>query len=134
MKTLKFLAVLFIIFGFAWNTAQSQAFVIHDQTRVLYTGYNEGYLPEDSYAVVTPSGNLIISATYQLDSEDPLVPDKGVNKVLVRGGTGGNDWVPALIWKNKQYTFEDAEMIVTSKGKARVIYHLKHTEYYDDLP
>ena len=131
MKTLKLFVILCILFGFGMNTAQSQAFVIHDQTRVLWTGYS-GYLPEDSYAVLTPSGNLLISATYQLCPEDPLVPDKGVKKVTVWGGTGGNDWIWS--WDGILYSFTDAEMIVTSNGKAKIIYHLKHTEYYENLP
>jgi len=131
MKTLNFLVVLWIMFGFATNTAKSQAFVIHDQTRVLRTDYS-AYLPEDSYAVLTPSGNLLISATYQLCPEDPLVPDKGVKKVAVWGGTGGNDWIWS--WDGMRYAFADAEMIVTSSGKAKIVYLLKHTEYYKNLP
>jgi len=131
MKTIKFLAVLLIMIGFVTNTAQSQAFVIHDQTRVLWTGYS-GYLPDDSYAVLTPSGNVLLSATYQLDPEDPLVPEKGVKKVAVWGGTGGNDWIWS--WEGMLYAFADAEMIVTSRGKAKIVYILKHTEYYENLP
>jgi hypothetical protein len=129
MKTIKKLALLFIIFAFAASNAKSQAFVIHDQTRVLWTGYR-AYLPEDSFAVLTPSGNVLISATYQLDPKDPLVPKKGVNKVEVWGGTGGNDW----IWEGIPYAFADAEMIVTSSAKAKIVYILKHTDYYENLP
>lgn len=125
MKTIKCLVVLCILFCLTANESQSQAIVVKDQSRVLLTGYGF-YFPVDSYAVLTPSGNLLISATYQLDPEDPLVPDEGVNKVAVWGGTGGFDW----IWDDRPYTFTDAEMIVTSDGKARLIYHLKHTEYY----
>jgi hypothetical protein len=62
MKTLKFLTVLCFVFGFALNTAQSQAFVIHDQTRVLWTDFGPS-LPVDSYAVLTPSGNVSLSVT-----------------------------------------------------------------------
>ena len=119
------------MFTFAMNTAQSQAFVIHDQTRVLWTGYS-AYLPEDSYAVLTPSGNVLLSVTYQLYPEDPLVPDKGVKKVVVWGGTGGNDWIWS--WDGMRFAFADAEMIVTSSGKAKIVYLLKRTEYYEDLP
>jgi hypothetical protein len=131
MKPLKFLVVLCFVFGFAMNNTQAQAFVIHDQTRVLWTDYGP-YLPMDSYAVLTPSGNLLISVTYQLDLEDPLVPDKGVNKVPVWGGTGGNDWIWS--WNGMRYAFTDAEMIVNSNGKAKIVYLLKHTDYYEDLP
>jgi hypothetical protein len=131
MKPLKIVVVLCFVFGFAMNDAQAQAIVIHDQTRVLRTGYSP-YIPIDSYAVLTPSGNLLISVTYQLDLEDPLVPDKGVIKVPVWGGTGGNDWIWS--WDGMRYAFADAEMIVTSNGKAKIVYLLKHTEYYEDLP
>ena len=127
MKTFKFFAALCIMLGFATNTVQSQAFVIHGQTRVLLTDYGFYYPPVDSYAVLTPSGNLIISATYQLCLEDPLVPDNGVNKVTVWGWTNGFDRI--VSWNGKPYAFVDAEMIVTSNGKARVIYILKHTDF-----
>jgi hypothetical protein len=126
MKTLRFLAVLLIVFCFVASNARSQAFVIHDQGRVLNTDYGQ-YLPVDSWAVLTPSGNLLISATYQLCPEDPLIPEKGVNKVPVWGWVDGNDRL--VPWDGQEYAFEDAEMIVTSKGKAKLVYILKHTDY-----
>ena len=85
MKKLKIFAVLFILLGFAVNTAQSQgAWVENDFWRVLIT-YNGMYCAEDTHFVLTPSGNLLLTATYQLKKCDCLVPDKGVNKVDVFG-------------------------------------------------
>jgi hypothetical protein len=111
--------------GFAVNTAQAQAAVIRELEptyKILWTDYKT-YDVVDFQIVVTPSGNINITATYQLDLLDPLVPEKGVAKYWA---TEGQYYHNDLIWSQAggPWYFIDDEMIVTSKGKAKLVYHL----------
>ena len=124
MKNLKIFAVILIMLGFAVNTAQSQgAWVENDFWRVLIT--KDGmYCADKTHFVLTPSGNLLLTATYQLKC-DRLIPDKGVNKVDVFGTP-----LPILIGNIVKFQWgffilHDADMIVTSNGKAKIVYHFK---------
>lgn len=93
MKTLKILACLCIMLGFAVSTAQSQAVVIKDWGKTLST-YEGRYPAISSQIVVTLSGNVQVTSTYQVDLSDPIVPEKGVNKIPVTGGPYfWSDWI-----------------------------------------
>jgi hypothetical protein len=128
MKTLKILACLCIMLGFAVSTAQSQAVVIKDWGKTLNTP-DGSYPAISSQIVVTTSGNVMVTSTYQLDLGNQLVPKKGVNKVPVTGGPYfWFDWTVGGEWGRS--TFYDAEMIVTSDGKVKIVYHEKDIEFF----
>ena len=121
MKTLKFFAVLSILLGFAVNTAQSQALVIKDDLDPWFMSYlddgSEIWYPATHKLIVgTPSGNIMATFTFKLDKRDVLVPDHGVNKIMVTG------WIeyPAGEWQ--QVT---DEIIITSDGMFKTVNHVK---------
>ena len=121
MKTLKFFAVLSIVLGFAVNTAQSQALVIKDDLDPWFMSYlddgSEIWYPATHKLIVgTPSGNIMATFTFKLDKRDVLVPDHGVNKIMVTG------WIeyPAGVWQ--QVT---DEIIITSDGMFMTVNHVK---------
>lgn len=72
MKIARFLIVLSLICGFAVHSAQAQAYVLKGET--FYFGY---YDSDQSQVVMTPSGNILVKITFQLDDDDPLVPTEG---------------------------------------------------------
>jgi hypothetical protein len=124
MKKLKIFAVIFIMLGFAVNTAKSQAYVENDFWRVLITKCGM-YCAEDTHFVLTPSGNLLLTATYQLKKCDCLVPDKGVNKVDVFGTPAPIVIGDIVKFQWGFFILEDIHMIVTSNGRAKIVYHFK---------
>jgi hypothetical protein len=121
MKTLKFFAVLSIVLGFAVNTAQSQAVVIKEDldpwfSSVLDDGTEIWYRATHKQIVATPSGNIMATFTFKLDQRDVLVPDHGVNKIIVNG------WIeyPKDVW----HMVTD-EIIITSDGMFKTVNHLQ---------
>jgi hypothetical protein len=66
--------------------------------------------------VATPSGNIMATFTFKLDKRDILVPDHGVNKIIVNG------WIeyPAGVWL--QVT---DEIIITSNGMFKTVNFIK---------
>jgi hypothetical protein len=121
MKTLRFFVALFILLGFAVNTAQSQALVIKEDlnpwfSSVLDDGTEVWYPATHKLIVMTPSGNIMATFTFKLDHRDVLVPDHGVNKIIVNG------WIecPAGVWH--QVT---DEIIITSDGMFKTVNHIK---------
>lgn len=85
MNTLKFLAVLSILLGFAVSTAQSQAVVIKEDLNPWFSsvwddGTEHWYPAIHKLIVGTPSGNIMATFTFILDKRDVLVPDHGVKK------------------------------------------------------
>ena len=121
MKTLKFFTVLSIVLGFAVNTAQSQAVVIKEDldpwfSSVLDDGTVMWYPATHKQIVVTPSGNIMATFTFKLDQRDVLVPDHGVNKIIVNG------WIeyPKDVW----HMVTD-EIIITSDGMFKTVNHIQ---------
>lgn len=121
MKTLKFLAVLIIVLGFAVNTVQSQAVVIKEDLNAWFSSYlDDGteiwYPATHKQIVATPSGNIMATFTFKLDQRDVLVPDNGVNKIIVNG------WIeyPKDVW----HMVTD-EIIITSDGMFKTVNHLQ---------
>ena len=121
MKTLKFFAVLSIVLGFAVNTAQSQAVVIKEgQNPEFWSQWDDGswhqYNATNWQIVATPSGNIMATFTFKLDKRDVLVPDHGVNKIIVNG------WIeyPKDVW----HMVTD-EIIITSDGMFKTVNHLQ---------
>jgi hypothetical protein len=121
MKTLKFFAVLFLLLGFAVSTAQSQAVVITKDLNAWYQSWlDDGteiwYPATHKQIVATPSGNIMATFTFKLDQRDILVPDNGVNKIIVNG------WIeyPKDVWH--QVT---DEIIITSAGMFKTVNFIK---------
>jgi hypothetical protein len=121
MKTFKFFAVLIIVLGFAVKTAQSQAVVMKEDlnpwfSSVLDDGTEVWYPAIHKLIVVTPSGNIMATFTFKLDQRDVLVPDHGVNKIIVNG------WIeyPKDVW----HMVTD-EIIITSDGMFKTVNHLQ---------
>jgi hypothetical protein len=121
MKTLKFLAVLSIVLGFAVNTAQSQAVVMKEDLNPWFQSWlDDGtemwYPATHKLIVVTPAGNIMATFTFKLDQRDVLVPDHGVNKIIVNG------WIeyPKDVW----HMVTD-EIIITSDGMFKTVNHIQ---------
>jgi hypothetical protein len=121
MKTLKFFAVLCIVFVFAVSTSQSQAVVIKEDLNAWFSsvwddGTEHWYPATHKQIVATPSGNIMATFTFILDKRDVLVPDHGVNKIMVTG------WIeyPAGVWQ--QVT---DEIIITADGMFKTVNHVK---------
>jgi len=121
MKTLKFFAVLCIVLGFAVSTAQSQAVVIKEDLNAWFMSYlDDGseiwYPATHKQIVATPSGNIMATFTFRLDQRDILVPEHGVNKIIVDG------WIeyPKDVW----HVVTD-EIIITSAGMFKTVNHLQ---------
>jgi hypothetical protein len=110
MKKLK-VAVLMCIFSlFALCTIQAQAEVLKGGT--WYWG---AYSTDNSQIVETPSGNLLIKLVWQLNEDDPRVPEKGVNKISVN----------AIYYFDGVWVYpKDMKMIITADGKGVSIYHI----------
>lgn len=121
MKTLKFLAVLSILLGFAVSKAQSQAVVIKEDLNPWFSsvwddGTEHWYPAIHKLIVGTPSGNIMATFTFILDKRDVLVPDHGVKKIVVTG------WIefPKGVWR--QVT---DEIIITSDGMFKTVNFVK---------
>jgi hypothetical protein len=125
MKTLKFLALLCILLGFAVNTSQAQAIVMTEDENdgripTFWDEYPAGvwhkYTSTDWHLVITPSGNINGTITFNLNPEDPLVPDNGSNTFT-------------MVWRLKDdegiIHVTTAYAIVTADGKMRTITHFK---------
>ena len=72
MKVIKVLFLCFIFSAFFCGNSNAQAIVIKDDIWTL-----GDYESIDAHEVYTPSGCMNLSATFQLDKDDPLVPQKG---------------------------------------------------------
>jgi hypothetical protein len=124
MKTLKFLALLCILLGFAVNTAQSQAVVMtedqNDGRIPTYWNYYDGvwhkHISTDWHVVITPSGNINGIFTFKLDLEDPLVPENGVNKISIPWGMKDDEG-------NMHLT--TGEAVITADGTMKLVAHFK---------
>jgi hypothetical protein len=121
MKALKFFGVLCILLGFAVNNTQSQAVVIKEDLDPWFSSYLDDGTPIwypaiHKQIVATPSGNIMATFTFMLDKRDILVPDHGVNKIIVNG------WIeyPAGVWQ--QVT---DEIIITSDGMFKTVNHIQ---------
>lgn len=117
MKTLKFLTFLFILLAFAANTAQSQALVIKEDLDPWFSstwddGTEHWYPATHKLIVGTPSGNIMATFTFKLDKRDILVPDHGVNKIIVTG------WIEFPKGEWQQVT---DEIIITSDGMFKTV-------------
>jgi hypothetical protein len=119
MKTIKLFVFLIIMLGFAVNTAQSQAIIVKDFKHCLNT-QSGIYYTYETQKVDTPSGVMLFKATWHIDLDDPIVPDKGINKFI------------AVLWydyEGETIRLEDQEMIVKANGTVTVIYHINGAGY-----
>lgn len=127
MKTLKFLALLLILLGFAVNTSQAQAIVMTEDEndgRIPtfwdeYDGLWHKYTSTDWHLVITPSGNINATITFYLNLEDPLVPENGSNTFTMQWRLKDADGVMHLT---------TAYAIVTSDGTMKTIAHFNPEE------
>jgi hypothetical protein len=84
-----------------------QAVVIKNGFNVdLVTSY-ETVTSISCFWVKTPSGSILLKLTWQLSEGNPLIPDKGVNKISVGG------WLA-----------RDVETIVYPDGKVIGVFHV----------
>jgi hypothetical protein len=121
MKTIKRLALLFIICGFAANNAKSQADVYRGGLwmMTIYTAPDGGtwgpYYSTETQRVFTPSGSIMITTTFQLDLDDPRVPENGVYKMPS---------VASYYEDGEGYQTLDGEKLYTADGKTKAVYHV----------
>jgi len=122
MKTLKFLALLCILLGLAVNTVQAQAIVMTEDEndgRIptywnFYDGVEHYHFSTDWHLVITPSGNINGIFTFQLNLEDPLVPENGVNTFSMTVGMKDDEGIMHLT---------TAYVIITADGTMKSIAH-----------
>ncbi len=108
MKIVRFLFALCLICGFAVPDAQSQAIVLKGETFTMGS-----YDSNESQVVITPSGNMMVRMTFQLDVTDPLVPPKGSCEITA----------VLFFFFNGFYNLEGT-VIITSEGKATATFRL----------
>ncbi len=74
--------LLFFAAVFYSSTSQAQAIVITDH-EVIFIDKDGNEIPSiQAKSIVTPSGNVTITATFQLDIGNELVPEKGTKTIL----------------------------------------------------
>lgn len=121
MKTLKFLAVLCVMLGFAFNTLKAQAIVMTEDENdgripTLWSQYEDGtwhkYISSDWHLVITPSGNLNGVFNFELNLRDILVPESGKNTVTMEWRMKDADGVIHIT---------TAYAVISSDGTAKVI-------------
>ncbi len=127
MKAIRIFFMLIII-GFASDEVRAQGY----QADVFYVSGSwqlsecvittpEGtfrygpYNAIESHALPTPSGNGIISVTFQLDMGDPRVPENGENKMAS---------IVHYFYSGKNFEVLDGEMIITADGRSKAVYHI----------
>ena len=107
MKSIKFLFVLLVIAAFAIpQETNAQAIVIKDGVKTLFL-YGESVASTSAMDVITPSGNITRIIVWHLNPDNPNLPEKGVEKILI-GGEG-------LI---------DTKVLVYPDGKVKLVTHL----------
>ena len=121
MKTIKKIALLFIIIVVAANSANSQADVYRGDLWIMtvYTAPDGGtwgpYYSTETQRVSTPSGNIVITTTFQLDLNDPRVPENGVYKMPSVAHYYNN---------GEYYETLDGEKLFYADGKTNSVYHV----------
>jgi hypothetical protein len=115
MKKLKVFAFLCIMLGLTASAVNAQAVIVKDATWWWFTGH-ETYVSTETQSVATPSGNLLVKLTFQLDLDDPLVLEKSVNKLWI--GIWYWSEVTGWLW------VEDAQVIITPAGMAKFIFRV----------
>ena len=80
MKGLKFIIIALTAGLFAFNTAKSQSIVYKDMMWYWHRP-NKIYTTTQTHEVNAPSGTISIVLFFQLDTDDPLVPKKGVVRI-----------------------------------------------------
>ena len=63
------------------STSQAQAIVITNH-EVIFTAKGIDYPSIDAKSIVSPSGNVTIIATFQLEKSNELIPEKGTKTIL----------------------------------------------------
>lgn len=75
---------LFIALTVFDKQAFSQSLVNNDYSLFFYDKSGEKFESQSAKFVLTPSGNIMVSATFKLPNGHPLVPEKGVKTIVVR--------------------------------------------------
>lgn len=113
MRTLRiFIAVGLglMLFG---GISSAQALVQKDFYWLLRT--NDGVYPAvETMAVFTPSGNILHKQIFQVDTEDPIVPERGTNKI---------SFITWVTYDGTRWEMVDVEGIVFPNGKVIIIFH-----------
>lgn len=81
LTTMLFLFIAFFSFN---KQVYSQSFVNKDYKLVFFDKAGGKFESYSANFVATPTGNILISATFQLPKGHFLVPDKGVATIAVR--------------------------------------------------
>ena len=86
--------------------AYAPALVSKEGTVYLKTSYET--VPSTSYQFIrTPSRNKLLKLTWQLSAGNPLIPEKGVNKISVGGSMA-----------------RDTETLVYPDGRVKGVFHV----------
>ena len=113
MRTLrKFITVCLGLILFH-SISDAQALVQKDFYWLLKT--NDGVYPAvETMAVFTPSGNILHKQIFMIDTEDPIVPEKGTSKI---------SFITWVTYDGTRWEMVDVEGIVYPNGKVFIIFH-----------
>ena len=113
MKTIRYFTLLVLGFMLSASAINAQALVLKDFAWFLKT--DDGTYPAvETMGVFTPSGNILHKQIFQIDEEDSIVPEKGINKVSFI------TWVTVdgVVWE-----MIDVAGIVYPNGKVTIVFH-----------
>lgn len=90
MKALKFIFIAtFVITVFVAKDASAQAIVTHDDELTFYVPHpnrndeKKEFVSISSRTTITPAGNIVKTATFQLPEDNFLVPEKGTKTIII---------------------------------------------------
>lgn len=113
MKTLRVIALVFLLGSIGASALNGQALVLNDFSWKLRT--HDGIYPAvDMMAVFTPSGNILHKQTFLIDLEDSIIPEKGVNKI---------SFTTKVRYQGEIYEMLSVNGKVYPDGKVYIIFH-----------
>lgn len=118
MKKLHVLSLLLFVFALCTvHSTYGQAEVVFDKS-VYFKDFatGESYESIDSKTTLTPSGNIVKKASFQLPGDHRLVPDKGKKYITVVMKTVDINGIEKIL--------ADLDVAIGKSGKFQVVLHL----------
>ncbi len=119
MKSLKFIfSAVFILTVFYSNSASAQAVIVRDNVLTFTCPHPAGdsrsteFESITSKSIITPSGNVVKTAVFQLPEGNFLIPAKGEKSII------------ATRLEVDGIVLRDARVEVKSSGRFKVTFHL----------
>lgn len=120
MKKIKFLLfVVFIAGMFGSFEAMSQAEVVFGNTVTFKDGYDRVYECIDSKTTLSPSGNIVKTATFELPENHYLIAEKWTTYIMGR-------IKETNVFGEEVYMY-DLKIAIHRNGRFKVVYHLNQS-------